>query len=125
VGLDSEWKCGKLKLMFNENPTKPGDEFQLAGCYKTGSLFLISNDCKKNPNSCLKRGKGSKIKHPGAQMGSPDFVQCYNNGGRPRFLKIFVDEKWEDSSTCFFGSRKHFMDYDTIELSQEKKVQAQ
>ena len=30
-----EWKCGKLKLMFNENPTKSGDEFKLDGCYKT------------------------------------------------------------------------------------------
>ena len=51
------------------------------------------------------------------QMGSPAFVQCYINGGRPRFLKIFIVDKWEDTSTCFFGSRERFMDYDTIELA--------
>ena len=116
-----EWKCGDLKLMFNENPAKPGEEYSVQGCYHTGNYFLISDFCKNSTQSCLQSGINKKVNHPGMQMGSPAFVQCYKNGGRPRFLKIFIGDKWEDTSTCFFGNRNRFMDYDTIELALKKK----
>lgn len=111
---DLKWNCEKLNLKFVENPTEKGSEFKVSGCWQTSTFFLISSDCQKNPKSCLSRGKKNILKHPGGGIGSPAFSQCYNVGGRPRFLQVKIKDKWEDTSTCFFGSEKSFMDFDTI-----------
>lgn len=109
-----KWNCDNLDLKFNEIPTEKGKEFNVSGCWQESTFFLISSDCKANPKTCLIRGKENILKHPGGGIGSPAFVQCYNVGGRPRFLQVKVKDKWEDTSTCFFGSENSFMDYDTI-----------
>ena len=109
-----KWNCEKLNLKFVEDPTAKGTEFKVAGCWQTSTIFLISSDCKKDPKSCLSRGKNNKLQHPGGEVGSPAFVQCYNVGGRPRFLQVKIKDKWENTSTCFFGSQNSFMDFDTI-----------
>lgn len=111
---DLKWNCEKLDLQFIENPIEKGTEFVVQGCWQESTFFLISADCKKDPKSCLSIGKGNTIKHPGGGIGSPSFIQCYNIGGRPRFLQVKIKDKWEDTSTCFFGSEKQFMDFDTI-----------
>lgn len=111
---DLKWNCEKLNLKFIENPAEKGKEFKVAGCWQESTLFLISSDCQKNPKICLSRGKENVLKHPGGGIGSPSFVQCYNVGGRPRFLQAKINSKWEDTSACFFGSENSFMDFDTI-----------
>lgn len=116
----SEMKCGKLDLMFVEDPTKPGEEFKVEGCYNPNTYFMVSKDCRKNPTKCLSVKSKTPINHPGGEFGSPAFVQCYKNGGKPRFLKLKVGNNWEDTSTCFFGSREHFMDYDTLMANVKK-----
>ncbi len=116
---DLKWNCGELSLKFIEIPGTEGSEFKEKGCYQDESLFLISADCQKNPKECLKRGEKKKIAHPGGGIGSPSFIQCYRVGGRPRFLQVKVKEKWTDTATCFFGSQKSFMDFDTIFKSQK------
>lgn len=114
VANELKWNCEKLNLKFIENPAEKGKEFEVPGCWQTSTFFLLSSDCQKNPKSCLERGKNNTLKHPGGGIGSPAFVQCYNIGGRPRFLQVKIKDKWEDTSTCFFGSENSFMDYDTI-----------
>ena len=109
-----KWNCEKLNLKFIENPAEDGVEFKVDGCWQTSTIFLISSDCKKDPKKCLSIGKGNSLKHPGGGIGSPAFVQCYNIGGRPRFVQVKVKDKWEDTSTCFFGSENKFMDFNTI-----------
>lgn len=109
-----KWNCEKLNLSFVENPAEKGKEFNVSGCWQTSTYFLISSDCQKNPKSCLSRGKNNTIKHPGSGIGSPAFAQCYKVGGRPRFLQVKIKDKWENTSTCFFGSENSFMDFDTI-----------
>jgi hypothetical protein len=108
------WICENLNLKFNEIPDKPGVEFNVLGCYQDKTYFLISNDCKSNPKTCLSRGEKNKIPHPGGGIGSPMFVKCYNIGGRPRFLQVKVNNEWINTSTCFFGSQNSFMDYDSL-----------
>lgn len=114
TAADLKWNCGNLNLMFSEDPNEKGTEFKVSGCWQTSTLFLISSDCQKNPKTCLKRGQKNILKHPGGGVGSPAFVQCYNTGGRPRFVSVKIKDKWESTSTCFFGSEKSFMDFDTI-----------
>jgi hypothetical protein len=114
------WNCGKLSLMWNEVPVSPGKEFQIDGCWQEKTYFIISSNCKKNLDSCLKLGAGNAIKHPGGLLGAPDFVACYRAGGRPRFLKVKINEKWEDTSSCFFKSEKSFVDAETMYNLQNK-----
>lgn len=116
---DLKWNCGKLDLKFIEVPGSSGTEFKVDGCWQDETYFLLSSDCQKNPKECLKRGKAKKINHPGGGIGSPAFIQCYRVGGRPRFLQVKAKDKWVDTSTCFFGSEKSFMDFDTI---KKKKI---
>lgn len=116
---DLKWNCEKLNLKFIEIPGTAGKEFTVDGCYQAETYFLLSSDCQKKPDACLKRGEKKVIKHPGGGIGSPAFIQCYHVGGRPRFLQVKVKDKWIDTSTCFFGSQNSFMDYDTI--SKNKK----
>ncbi len=115
------WNCGKLQLMWNEVPNKPGKEFQVEGCWQDKTYFIISSNCKKNLNSCLKLGSGNAINHPGSPIGAPDFVACYRAGGRPRFLKAKIKDEWQDTSSCFFKSEKSFIDAETMYNLQNKR----
>lgn len=115
-----KWNCENLKLKFVENPAEKGSEFSASGCWQESTYFLISNDCQKAPKDCLLKGEKKEIKHPGGGIGSPAFSQCYNVGGRPRFLQIKIKDKWENTSTCFFGSENSFMDFDTILKNKSK-----
>ena len=113
-GSELKWNCELLNLQFIENPAEKGTEFKVQGCWQTSTFFLVSSDCKNDPKKCLSIGKGNILKHPGGGIGSPAFVQCYNIGGRPRFLQVKINGNWEDTATCFFGSENKFMDFDTI-----------
>jgi hypothetical protein len=115
-----KWNCGELQLEFNEVPMQPGREVKMKGCWQEKTYYLISENCKANIMSCLDKGKGRELNHPGGGMGSPFFILCYKNGGKPRFLKIKISEKWENTSTCFFGEEKSFADYDSITHAQKK-----
>ncbi len=119
----TELVCGDLELKFTENPNRPGEEFKVKGCYNPKSFLIVSESCKKDPGACLKAGESKKVDHPGVQMGSPQFVLCFKNGGRPRFLEIKVNEKYIDTSTCFFGNKETFMDIETMMNYLEKKAQ--
>ena len=107
--------------MWNEVPNKPGKEFQVEGCWQDKTYFIISSNCKKNLNSCLKLGSGNAINHPGSPIGAPDFVACYRAGGRPRFLKAKIKDEWQDTSSCFFKSEKSFIDAETMYNLQNKR----
>ncbi len=115
------WNCGTLELKWTEIPGEPGVMFKVDGCWQTETFYLISADCKKDASSCLAKGKGKEIAHPGGRLGSPEFIQCYRLGGKPRFLEVKAQDKWEKTVSCFFGSQNSFMDYDSIKKTQKVK----
>ena len=120
MSTELKWNCGELQLEFNEVPMQPGREVKIRGCWQEKTFFLVSENCKADIKKCLEKGKGHELNHPGGGMGSPFFILCYKSGGKPRFLKLKAQEKWENTSTCFFGEEKSFADYDTINQSLKK-----
>lgn len=116
---DLKWNCGSLDLRFNEIPGKSGKEFKVDGCWQDETYFIISADCKENLKACFKKGENNEIQHPGGKLGAPDFVLCYRLGGKPRFLEVKINNKWEYTSSCFFKSQYSFIDGET--LMKEKK----